>query len=502
MPIPSLPEELVVHIFECLYSILSTGPYSARLEDPDGHALVFSRVMLVSRAWHRLALPFFHRHFSAATVASDPAAAQRLAESGMIRSARYQGCHRLDLKQTTWLFARICAMLERLVVELHWDAASALSEVKMPNLRELRVESKADLYFVSLPPLVSPQLEDFELRFSATARCHLLNGLYPEQRTPIKDLGNLKRVCLDLLSARLEDKELFSALVAPSFLRGRKLVDINIGLDHELNQYEYGFDDLFPDTLPLVESFRCVGNAINCSSPRLFEAFPSLMHLDISVPHAVPALDALPPTLRTLAFSRVRLSRFPDLVETLLAALMAGHLGGIRTCTVEVLDDVAEADVLASLAPHKARLAHAFANSTVHLIAPFLVDFLPDEAFAAVPRPRRPSSSSDVVAASPAPIARYPLSAEPLLDSDYGLPVDVPPLPGDWASSSSESEGESDYANEANWDWEAEDGELFRGCWSEGKKIDRDLDAASSAALAPILSRFKTAAERDTAAEF
>ncbi|GAA6010823.1 hypothetical protein JCM10207_005864 [Rhodosporidiobolus poonsookiae] len=487
MPVPSLPEELVVIIFKLLYRSLCVDPRCDRLDLPDVHHRVFTRIAAVSRTWRRLARPFLYRHLNTGTtVPLDAGYVRRSVESGMVRSLKHHGG---AFEVTDSHFESLAATLERLEMDIKDTfEMRRLIPSQLANLRDLSLIVTTRLDLTAIEDLVGPALESLQVIFLASQR-NVVGAPYLE---PNSVFGNLKRVHLRCVCG----PEHFQEFVAPALLCSRSLVNIDIQLDDEEEEGFLEFDDLFPRTLPLVKSFCCTGDAIDCNSSRLFSTFPSLVHLELDALFDVPALDAAPDSLQSLVFDKIHPFHFPALVDALVADEEAGYLAHLRTCRVVLADASADASVLAALAPHKARLVQAFADSTVHLIAPFLADFLPDEAFASLPRPPRAADSS-----TSAYLPLYPLSADPHPDTDYVLPDGVPPSSREWPPSSSESEGESDYADNAKWDWDAEDGELFRGRWSEEKKIERDLDTASSAALAPVLSRFKTAAERDTAAE-
>ncbi|GAA5938384.1 hypothetical protein JCM10213_003280 [Rhodosporidiobolus nylandii] len=64
MPVPPLANELITRIFEHLYCLLRVVPEKEFLDVPlDAHSTFFP-LLVVSRTWHQLALPFFYRHLS------------------------------------------------------------------------------------------------------------------------------------------------------------------------------------------------------------------------------------------------------------------------------------------------------------------------------------------------------------------------------------------------------------------------------------------------------
>ncbi|GAA5989527.1 hypothetical protein JCM5350_002096 [Sporobolomyces pararoseus] len=64
----TLPNELVDHIFEYVYTSLCHHAAQRELDFPIGSKFVFSNFSLVSKTWHSLSLPFLVRHFDGSNV--------------------------------------------------------------------------------------------------------------------------------------------------------------------------------------------------------------------------------------------------------------------------------------------------------------------------------------------------------------------------------------------------------------------------------------------------
>ncbi|GAA5996850.1 hypothetical protein JCM5350_000508 [Sporobolomyces pararoseus] len=64
----TLPNELINHIFEYVYTSLCHHAAQRELDFPIGSKLVFSNFSLVSKTWHSLSLPFLVRHFDGKNV--------------------------------------------------------------------------------------------------------------------------------------------------------------------------------------------------------------------------------------------------------------------------------------------------------------------------------------------------------------------------------------------------------------------------------------------------
>ena len=61
---PDLPNEVIHHIFESLWSIISTHPGRDYAAIPPSPSHFYSNFLLVNKTWHQLAIPFFIRWWS------------------------------------------------------------------------------------------------------------------------------------------------------------------------------------------------------------------------------------------------------------------------------------------------------------------------------------------------------------------------------------------------------------------------------------------------------
>jgi hypothetical protein len=81
--IPFIPSELVTIIFEYLYDSLCYSAGRGLYDTPNAAGFVFSRLSLVSKSWHSLALPFLVRNFT------QPGGFDHITEGYLVTIQRY-----------------------------------------------------------------------------------------------------------------------------------------------------------------------------------------------------------------------------------------------------------------------------------------------------------------------------------------------------------------------------------------------------------------------------
>ncbi|BGP17444.1 hypothetical protein JCM10213_003273 [Rhodosporidiobolus nylandii] len=89
MPVPHLPEELVVKILKHLWADLSTDASTGEPVIPRTAPFVFAPLLRVSKAFHRLALPFWLGHVETADRVRAEAVVKKHGLKNMIRSLYY-----------------------------------------------------------------------------------------------------------------------------------------------------------------------------------------------------------------------------------------------------------------------------------------------------------------------------------------------------------------------------------------------------------------------------
>ncbi|GAA6019656.1 hypothetical protein JCM10207_006960 [Rhodosporidiobolus poonsookiae] len=474
MPTPSFPEELVLIIFEHLYRLLCVNPAKEHLDDPIAHDLVFSRLALVSKAWHRLATPFLHRHFSTNLFWTHPAAAHRILRSGSARSM-VQTDTVVDLDTWDAMLGTTASTLECLrldTIPLWVDELEHLAYLQPPmemtKLREICLNLSYDFDLASLECIADyfPALVMFVLKTTAAlVHDYLVDG----DRLAMRGLRSLR---LDLQRSSTHPYHLVTEFV-PTFISESRdtleRVEIYLPIGG-LPSTQLSFRDLIPHPFPHVKVLRCTGYSLDCSGDDFFSHFPALEVANISIPRGIPSFHRLPPSLHSLHLSEAPRDNFADYADAILAALDSGLLAQLRTFGVDLHKDHRPCDV--SAAPRRA-LVEAFSSSPILFHATWLAEELPDDTISTLPQ----------LAAYSAPVMRLPDDSddEAVEEMDAGaLGTATARLGEDEAKTvgqhDAESSGQSETMTEL--DWDAEDWDMFAEHWSDEKRAERGLGAA------------------------
>ncbi|BGP44322.1 hypothetical protein JCM10450v2_000133 [Rhodotorula kratochvilovae] len=253
MPVPPLPNELVVLILEHLWTSGAVYSHERARYEPIAPARLYQPLLLVSRTWHRLALPFFVRRLDLRDLNAFVNTFQRYGVAGEVQA--YHG--RVPRRKEQRVFEAIMPSL----VELDLDCGGCDSASLHITCGLVRRKGPGD-----------PHLRHIRLSNLDHPRRDLRGLLFPFLLIP--SAANLRTLDFDALGADVP------ADIKPSSHIFRNTV--------------------FPNLVDL--RFFCPG--VCCGEEDFFRRFPRVRSASIFLARAPPlvALPRLPPSLVSLEF--------------------------------------------------------------------------------------------------------------------------------------------------------------------------------------------------------
>ncbi|GAA6025744.1 hypothetical protein JCM10207_009282 [Rhodosporidiobolus poonsookiae] len=470
MPASSFPEELVLIVFEHLYHLLCVNTAKEHLDDPIAHDLVFSRLALVSKAWHRLATPFLHRHFSTDVLTTYPNHAHRVLLSGSVRSIIHCDAP-VNLETWNWILQLNSGNLELLSTTFPpmYDRkpdplAYSLFTQPLPSLRRIRLLlwCSVNASFFKTLSAHAPLIDHVEIKAEGALYYHATSELWA--------FRSLRTLRLDFRGSSTRIAAVTDCIV-PTFLLScaEMLVHVKIALPTKKHRTPLSFRDLFPRPFPKVEVLRCSGSTLDCSAADFFLHFPAVEDVEIPVRN-VPSFDHLPPSLHSLHLTEARHGDFSIYAVTITTALETGVFAQLRAFGVDLHQGHSACNVCA--APKRA-LVEAFSRSPILFHANWLAEHLPDDMIFSLPQ----------LAAYSAPVKRLPDDSDKeVVDvTDAGtLETGTANFGEDEAKTAGQGNGELSGPSELTeeLDWDAEDWDMFAGFWTDEKRAERGLGAA------------------------
>ncbi|BGP17437.1 hypothetical protein JCM10213v2_005469 [Rhodosporidiobolus nylandii] len=484
MPVPPLANELITRIFEHLYCLLRVVPEKEFLDVPlDAHSTFFP-LLVVSRTWHQLALPFFYRHLSSDDVREADRTSRFWRSDNLSRVKSFE----LAVDRLHWIeewrddASSLAAGLECLFVR---GTVTSLSASLFPQpfaaLRSFRFSSTRDalrgreaLDDLSALAENSPLLEDVHLAltFAPPNVTYRSSWKHPPYR-----FRRLRRLAID---ARLGTSQILVDYLIPAFVEASAstLTHLSFGsfrIAIVPRTPPIPYAALLPFPLPELLSLRLP--SVADVQEATFSESPQLQVLSFTGNYngANTTLPNLPPSLRHLV---LQFSYADDALPFLrdIRRVPLAHLTTLGFELPDHRDEVSPRDVKL-LEVHTPPLLQRCCELGVK----FHSDFLPPSAFEIPPLA---ASTDDVVRARlMAGSAASSSEGEESESEDDGEQAETEDEQSDdgedsqggalvhddsIASSGSPAMSADEYED----DWDAEDGKLARARWSPKRRME------------------------------